>query len=175
MILGLNGDILIKHYESKHDGDLSIIGLQPKMCPAGIWTEGWGHAMVYKGKFLKGIENKELAYQLARISDPNIDDDVEAQMLFIEDVGIVEAVLKRRLRIDLNQNQYDALLSHTFNCGVSDTLYRLINTGNFDSPELAEWWQTKFITVNKIKLPGLALRRRCEFRLFRIGKLEFNV
>jgi lysozyme len=31
---------LIKHFESLHDGDLTIVGLQPKMCPAGIWTEG---------------------------------------------------------------------------------------------------------------------------------------
>ena len=30
---------LIKYFESLHDGDLTEIGLQPKMCPAGIWTE----------------------------------------------------------------------------------------------------------------------------------------
>lgn len=41
-----NGIILIKHYESLHDGDLSRIGLQPKMCPAGYWTEGYGHAIL---------------------------------------------------------------------------------------------------------------------------------
>lgn len=30
---------LIKHYESLHDGDLSAIGLQPKMDCLGIWTD----------------------------------------------------------------------------------------------------------------------------------------
>ena len=30
---------LIKHFEGLHDGDLKKIGLQPKKCPAGIWTE----------------------------------------------------------------------------------------------------------------------------------------
>ena len=38
---------LIKEFEGLHDGDLSIIGLQPKMCPAGIWTQGYGHAIIY--------------------------------------------------------------------------------------------------------------------------------
>ena len=32
---------LIKKYEGLHDGDLKAIGLQPKMCPANVWTEGW--------------------------------------------------------------------------------------------------------------------------------------
>lgn len=32
------GISLIKEFESLHDGDLSVIGLQPKQCPAGIWT-----------------------------------------------------------------------------------------------------------------------------------------
>ena len=54
---------LIKHYESLHDGDLHKIGLQPKMDPVGIWTEGWGRAMVGKnGKFIKGADNRNVAY-----------------------------------------------------------------------------------------------------------------
>jgi hypothetical protein len=50
---------LIKHYESLHDGDLSAIGLQPKMDSLGIWTEGWG-SVVYDGnnRVIRGIENK---------------------------------------------------------------------------------------------------------------------
>ena len=52
---------LIKEFESLHDGDLSIIGLQPKMCPAGIWTEGYGHAMRdNKGNFIKGWFAREV-------------------------------------------------------------------------------------------------------------------
>jgi GH24 family phage-related lysozyme (muramidase) len=41
-----NGLQLEEHYESLNDGDLTLIGLQPKMDCCGIWTEGWGHAMV---------------------------------------------------------------------------------------------------------------------------------
>ena len=45
MKTGTKGIELIKSFESLHDGDLSKIGLQPKMCPAQIWTEGYGRAM----------------------------------------------------------------------------------------------------------------------------------
>lgn len=59
--------LVTKHFESLHDGDLTIIGLQPKMCPAGIWTEGYGNAIVdpLTGKFLKGSENKGRASLVA--------------------------------------------------------------------------------------------------------------
>ena len=36
---------LIKFYESLHDGNLSKIGLQPKECPAGFWTVGYGRML----------------------------------------------------------------------------------------------------------------------------------
>ena len=35
------GIVLVKHFESLHDGDLTMIGLQPKLCPAGIWKAGY--------------------------------------------------------------------------------------------------------------------------------------
>lgn len=171
-MIGAKGSKLIKHYESLHDGDLSMIGLQPKMCPAGIWTEGWGHAMVYQGRFLKGIKDKELAYKLARISDPNIDDEIEAENLFLEDVGMVELVVNRRLKIKLNQDQLDALISHVFNCGVSETLFKLINTKPLDSKEIKDWWENKYITAGGVFLQGLKNRRLTEYKLFSTGILN---
>ena len=59
---------LIKHFESLHDGDLKQIGLQPKMDPIGIWTEGYGRAMRDdKGNFIKGSAKIELAYKKSKI------------------------------------------------------------------------------------------------------------
>ena len=57
---------IIKHYEQLHDGDLKAIGLQPKLCPADVWTVGYGRAIIdpSTGKQLKGIENKNRAYEL---------------------------------------------------------------------------------------------------------------
>ena len=53
---------LIKHFESLHDGDLTQIGPQQKMDVKGIWTAGWGHAIINKGGFVMGEEQKDLAY-----------------------------------------------------------------------------------------------------------------
>ena len=47
---------LIKFFESLHDGDLSKIGLQPKLCPADVVTIGYGHAVKDKnGNFLNQL------------------------------------------------------------------------------------------------------------------------
>ena len=63
---------LIKYFESLHDGDLTEIGLQPKMCPAGIWTEGYGHAIRdLKGQFFKGKDNKLKAYANSIVKNEN--------------------------------------------------------------------------------------------------------
>ena len=43
---------LVKSFEGIHDGDLTVIGLQPKMCPAGIWTVGYGRALRSKPRML---------------------------------------------------------------------------------------------------------------------------
>ena len=60
-----NGIAMIAMFEQYHDGDLSMIGLQPKMCPAGIWTVGLGHALINKetDKKIKGQQD----YALIRI------------------------------------------------------------------------------------------------------------
>ena len=45
---------IVTYYESLHDGDLKMIGLQPKMCPVGIWTEGYGSAITIDGSGISG-------------------------------------------------------------------------------------------------------------------------
>jgi GH24 family phage-related lysozyme (muramidase) len=53
---------LIKFFEGLHDGDLNTIGLQSKACPSGIYTVGYGHALVNPktGKFIKSKEELKL-------------------------------------------------------------------------------------------------------------------
>jgi lysozyme len=174
LTLGINGDTLIKHFENVHDGDLTKIGLQPKLCPAGIYTAGWGHAIVdpKTGKFIK--KDTPNGYERACELFPDLTLG-QADELFIEDINKVVEVANKRLRTLLDQNQYDALISHTFNCGVSDTLYKLINTKPLDSIEIKFWWENKYISSNGNVLPGLILRRKCEYHLFSTGELNFNV
>jgi len=161
-----NGLKLIQHYESLHDGDLSVIGLQPKMDPVGIWTEGWGHAMRDgKGNFIIGSVNKKMAYALAKVKTPE-----QATELMLRDLLPILAIIKRKISIPLNEDQTGALASFIYNTGGSSTLYKLINS---KSPLLFDWWCNHYITGEGMKLKGLVYRRQSEALLFTDSKLKF--
>lgn len=151
---------LIKKFESLHDGDLSTIGLQPKMCPAGIWTSGWGNAIIYKGKFLKGAENKDLAYAIGTVKDIK-----EADLQLVKNLLKFERIVLGKLKVKVNQNQFDALVSHTYNTGGSNGLFKLINEGA-GRDAIYAWFTTKYITANGVRLRGLVNRRKAEADLF---------
>lgn len=152
---------LIKEFESLHDGNLSKIGLQPKMDPVGIWTEGYGRAMRdKKGNFLKGIKNKEIAEASATMKT-----EAEAVVALGEDLGPREHIVMQNIRIKLNQNQFDALVSYVYNTGGSSTLYNLINK-NAPKDQIVNWFTTKYVTAQGVKLPGLVKRRKKECDLF---------
>jgi len=160
---------ILKYSESLHDGDLSMIGLQPKLDPAGIWTEGWGHAMInpITGKFLKGKENESYARKIAFINDPNIDDDIEAERLLEIDFKKVEQQLKS-LNLKLNDNQFYACADFVFNLGIGNfiksTLYEYIKVNPNDariSQAFVMW-----IKSGDNYLVGLAVRRLKESLLY---------
>ncbi len=157
-IVGIN---LIKEFESLHDGDLSIIGLQPKMCPAKVWTEGYGRAMRNKdGVFLKGTKDKKEAY-----ASITIDNKQEAEQALVEDLRVFERIVSSKIKILLTQNQFDSLVSHTYNTGGSDTLFKLINK-KAPEEQIRKWFETKYITSNGVRLNGLVRRRKAESDLF---------
>lgn len=152
---------LEKYFEGIHDGDLHEIGLQPKMCPAGIWTEGYGRAMRDKnGNFIKGKENKKLAY--ANIS---IHTEEQAIKALQEDNRVFEGIVIRKLKRPVKQNQFDALVVHTYNTGGSKTLFEMVNSNN---PLLKAWWISHYITGqgNPKPLKGLVARRKAEAKLY---------
>ena len=135
------------------------------MDPIGIWTEGWGHAILdSNGKFVKGKENKELAYSLAKVKTKE-----DADELLIQDMNPIFLMIERKIKIDLNENQIAALASFIYNTGGSATLFSLINK---KSPALAKWWMEHYITAGGIKLKGLVLRRKSEALLFTTGELK---
>lgn len=152
---------LIKYFEGLHDGDLKVIGLQPKMCPAGIWTEGYGRAMRDKnGKFIKGIENKKLAY--SRITIRTV---AKAEQALKEDLAEFEKIVSSKLKVSVKQQQFDALVSHTYNTGGSDTLFRLVNNRS-PKADIKYWFENKYITGGGVKLKGLVERRKAEAKLY---------
>ena len=163
MKTSINGINLIQHFESLHDGDLKIIGLQPKMDPVGIWTEGWGHAIRDdKGNFIKGISNKQLAYKFSKIKTKE-----EADKQLLIDLEPREHLVIQNIKVNLNQNQFDALISYVYNTGGSGTLYSLINKKASDL-DIRKWIETHYITGqgSKTPLPGLVKRRKAEADLY---------
>lgn len=152
---------LIKEFESLHDGDLKLIGLQPKMCPAGIWTEGYGRTMRdKKGNFIKGISNKKLAYDNITIKTIT-----EAEKALAEDLSPREETVSKNIKISLTSNQFSALVSYVYNTGGSSTLYKLINNKASDK-EIRTWFETKYISADGKILPGLIRRRKAEADLY---------
>jgi lysozyme len=161
MRTSVNGLNLIKEFESLHDGDLSAIGLQPKMCPAKIWTEGYGRAMRNShGAFLKDVKDKQEAY-----ANITIHNKQEAEKALVEDLGVFERIVSSKIKVPLTQNQFDALVSYTYNTGGSDTLFKLINQ-KAPEEQIKKWFETKYITGGGRILPGLIRRRKEESNLY---------
>lgn len=167
---------IIKHYESLHDGDLSTIGLQPKMDCLGIWTEGWG-AVIYdpNNRMIKGIANKALAYQFSKIKT-----EAEAQVDLAAKVSRISANVKAIVNknIGLKQYQIDALTDFAYNCGVgslqSSTALRLINKGDLSGVDaLLKWNKGQDSKGNLVELAGLTARRQSEIHLFKTGEVKF--
>jgi lysozyme len=147
---------LIKHFESLHDGNLKEIGLQPKKDPVGIWTEGYGHAMRdSKGNFLKGKTTPKAT----------IINELQAVAELAKDLESFELLVIRKLKRTVKQNEFDALVTFVYNCGVSQTLFEMVNSQN---PLLKAWWVSHYITGqgNPNPLNGLIARRNAEAKLY---------
>jgi len=163
MKTGDKGIALIKHFESMHDGDLTKIGLQPKMCPAGYWTEGYGHAILDdKGQMIKGIANKELAYKYSKVKD-----EATAVKSLQQDLIARESMINS-LGLTLTQNQFDALVSFCYNIGFANlktsTLLKRIKTQ--DSENLIRFEFSKWKYADGEIWQGLIKRRAAEADLF---------
>lgn len=165
----------VKHYEELHDGDLTQIGLQPKLCPAGVWTVGWGHAIVdpLTKKFVTNVTKN--GYKRAYELYPNLSLE-EAEDLLQIDLLKYEKIVKKNINKELEQYQFDALVSHTFNTGGSTTLFHYINIYDdlSTNKNIEKWWKEKYITASGKTLKGLINRRNDEYYLFKTGELKFT-
>ena len=136
---------LIKRYEG--------LKLKPYLCSAGVPTIGYGSTFYPGGKKVS-MQDSEISKQ-------------DAEWLLAKTVGKFERHVDKRLTIEVNQNQFDALVSHTFNTGGSDTLFRLINQ-QADISLIEDWWTTRYVTAKGVKLNGLVRRRIEEFNLYKL-------
>lgn len=130
---------LIKAFES--------LSLTAYLCPAGVWTIGWGHtgADVASG----------LTIPRAR-----------ADALLRADLDRFEVAVQRLAPV-ATDNQFAALVAFAFNCGAealrTSTLLRKHNAGDFAGAarEVALWNKAG----GKV-LPGLTRRRAAEAALY---------
>jgi lysozyme len=174
MTINQKGIDLIKHFESLHDGDLTKIGLQPKQCPAGIWTIGYGRALktTDKSRFLKGSADKKEAYrQAAEVFHMMTEKDAEALLNIDLQVYADNVTRAIRGKIELSENEFAAVVSFDYNCGDGNlkvsTLLKKILAGD-DAGAADEFLKWNKATVNgkKVVLRGLTLRRQAERALY---------
>jgi GH24 family phage-related lysozyme (muramidase) len=122
--------------------------LEAYICPAGKPTIGWGSTGPH-------------------VSLGQTITQAEADALFKADLSKFEQGIRELVKVPLTQPQYDALISFTYNCGLSafkkSTLLKLLNAGKFGqaADELRKWVKAKGKT-----LPGLVRRREAERELF---------
>lgn len=119
------------------------------VCPAGLWTIGYGHTGGVKPTDKIGL--------------------VQGEAYLRKDLEIVERCLNS-LAIKLNQNQYDALCSLIFNIGTGNflrsTMLKYLQAKQYDkaSSEFLKWRK-----ANGKVLKGLEARRKDEQELFNKG------
>lgn len=92
----------------------------------------------------------------------------EGDKMFAKELAIYEDAVERLINVTLNQNQFDALVSFTYNCGVGalehSTLRSVLNQGKYEQvpAQLLRWVNAG---DNK-NLAGLVRRRKAEGALF---------
>ena len=140
MNISQNGINLIKNFEGCR--------LEAYQCSAGVWTIGYGHtgSDVTKGR--------------------KITQD-EAETLLKQDLTVHCNNVSSLVKVSLNQNQFDALVSFEFNVGYGNlstsTLLKLLNKGDYAGA--ANQFERWIYAGGKV-LEGLKKRRKAEKELF---------
>ena len=119
--------------------------LKAYKCPAGVWSIGYGHTA--------GVKEGDIITQ--KQADEYLRNDLEKYE---------KAVLNYDGIYHFNQNQFDALVSFTYNCGVGN-LKNLTQSGKRTLAQIS----TKLPLYNKaggVVLYGLQRRRAAERELF---------
>jgi lysozyme len=132
---------LIKKFEGFSDKEY--------ICPAGKPTIGYGHVILPNEHFSSSITKEE------------------AEILLKKDLQPREKSLNILVKVNINQNQFDALMSLIYNIGVANfkqsTLLKFINDRLFDKvPDQFRRWKY----INKVVSKGLLKRREEEIKLW---------
>jgi len=148
---------ILKYYEG--------LRLEAYLCPAGIWTVGWGSTFYEDGKPVK--KGDKITKERAEALLPAI-------------LTKFEQPVSRHMTVPVKQYEFDAMVLLTFNIGI----------GNFEKSTLLRKLKAKapkaeiaaqFAVWNKAKNPktkvleplaGLTKRRAAEAYLFEHGEVK---
>ena len=136
---------LIKQFEG--------LRLEAYLCPAGIWTIGYGHT--------SGVSpNSFITIQ-------------EADEYLHRDVAAIEMQLNK-LNLSLRQCQWDAIVSFVFNVGIGNfkasTLLAKIRINPDDNSIIDEF--LRWVYANGKVMRGLQKRRLTEMKLYFSDQLK---
>lgn len=137
MKISSRGVSLIKQFEGYR--------LKAYKCPAGVWTIGYGHTA--------GVKEGDTITQ--ETADAYLRNDLEKYEKAVQNYDII---------YHFNQNQFDALVSFTYNCGIGN-LKNLTQSGRRTLAQIS----AKIPLYNKaggVVLRGLQRRRAAEKDLF---------
>jgi lysozyme len=127
---------------------------KPYKCPAGLWTVGVGH-LIGDGKTLPDSWNK--TFTLDEVYD-----------ILAKDVARFERGVNKYITVPLRQNEFDALVSFSFNLGLGvlqrSTLRQALNRGDKEGAIAS---LLKYNKAGGKVLKGLDNRRKDEAALFR--------
>mgnify|MGYP003650758476 FL=1 len=150
MHISKEGLSLIKHFEGcpvNGAGDPVAY-----LCPAGVWTIGYGHTKRVKEHDRWSMDHAEY------ILKEEIENDYEKH-------------IKELVKVKLEQHQFDALVAWVFNLGYGNlkdsTLLKFLNAGDYHNvPAQIKRWNKATVDGEKIVLDGLVRRREAEALLF---------
>ena len=142
MKISEEGKDLIKSFEGCR--------LDAYKCSAGVPTIGYGNTYYPNGD---------------KVQMGDVITLEQAVELFDDLIVRYERIVNSKLKVEVKQNEFDALVSHTYNTGGSTTLFKLVNM-KADKDKIKNWFTTRYITANGRRLRGLVIRRQKEWELY---------
>lgn len=126
----------------------------PYLCPAGVPTIGYGTTYYEEGLPVSMVD-KVITEEMA-------------EDLLKKHVETYENGVKQGVKQTINQNQFDALVSFTYNVGVANflrsTLLKKVNIDPYDLTIEKEF--LKWVNAGGKRLAGLVKRRQMESQLY---------
>jgi lysozyme len=130
--------------------------LKPYLCPALVWTIGYGATY--------GSDGKRVTKSHSPITQE------QADALLTRDLARFDRSVSKMVIVPISERQHGALVSFAFNLGSgalqASTLLKHINAMDWDDipGQFMRW-----VNAGGRKLPGLVLRRQAEADLWLMG------